>query len=131
MPLIGERAATLEAAQKSGAVTINYGIFLNSSIKLFIAAEAIFLVARQIRRFKRKNVRAAKPPAPELQLLCEIRNLMKSRQSQTTRAYADLQSGAIERPRISMASPHASLKSPLNFSAASDRPSFRPALKAS
>ncbi len=51
--------ATLAEAQAAGAVTINYGAFLNTVIDFIIVAFVIFLVIRQINRFKREEV-----PAP-------------------------------------------------------------------
>ena len=41
---------TLEAAQHSGAVTINYGQFVNTIINFAIVAFALFLVVRWINR---------------------------------------------------------------------------------
>ncbi|TWU61869.1 large conductance mechanosensitive channel protein MscL [Crateriforma conspicua] len=37
---------TLAAAQNVGAVTINYGVFLNNCLALFIIASAMFLIIR-------------------------------------------------------------------------------------
>ena len=55
--------STLAAAQQSGAVTLNYGIFLNTIINFIIVAFAIFLVIRGMNRLKRKQEAApAEPP---------------------------------------------------------------------
>jgi large conductance mechanosensitive channel len=48
--------ATLAEAQQAGAVTINYGLFVNSLITFLIVAFAVFLLVRAINRLK--------PPAP-------------------------------------------------------------------
>ncbi len=58
-------------------VAVNYGLFLNSLINFIIVAFAIFLVIKQINRFKK--VEEAKPTAtPEdIQLLREIRDSLK------------------------------------------------------
>ncbi|MGR6836933.1 large conductance mechanosensitive channel protein MscL [Syntrophomonas erecta] len=53
---------TLAAAQEAGAVTINYGLFLTTLIDFLIIAFAIFLVVRQVNRFKRKEETAAIEP---------------------------------------------------------------------
>lgn len=37
---------TLKAAQESGAITLNYGVFLNNCLALFIVAMAMFLIIR-------------------------------------------------------------------------------------
>jgi large conductance mechanosensitive channel len=60
--LTGASFATLEEAKKAGAVTINYGVFLNTVIDFLIVAFAIFLLVKQINRLKRQP--AAPPPAP-------------------------------------------------------------------
>jgi large conductance mechanosensitive channel len=72
--------ASLEAAQEAGAATINYGLWMNAVIDFLIVAFAIFLVIRQMNRFKKKE-EAAPPPAPprEEVLLTEIRDLLKAR----------------------------------------------------
>ena len=56
--LKGEKFATLADAQKAGAVTINYGIFLNTLVSFMIVGFAIFLVV------KRLNAMRAKEAAP-------------------------------------------------------------------
>jgi large conductance mechanosensitive channel len=78
----GGSYATLAEAQKAGAATINYGIFLNTIITFLIVALAMFFVVKAANRMKRKQVEApAAPPAPskEEQLLTEIRDLLKER----------------------------------------------------
>lgn len=78
--LKGPEVDTLKAAQEVGAVTINYGMFLNAVINFIIIAFAIFVLVKQINRFKRTE-EAAVPPAPteSEKLLAEIRDLLKSR----------------------------------------------------
>jgi len=51
--LSGKHYETLEAAKAAGAATINYGAFINTIIDFLIVAFAIFLVIRQINRFRR------------------------------------------------------------------------------
>jgi large conductance mechanosensitive channel len=55
--------ASLAEAQKAGAVTINYGLFVNTIINFLIIAFALFLVIRQMNRLKREE--PLPPPAPE------------------------------------------------------------------
>jgi len=71
---------TVEAAQKAGAVTFNYGIFINSIISFVIVAFAVFLLIRTINRLRQQE--EAKPTAPaappeEIALLREIRDSLK------------------------------------------------------
>jgi large conductance mechanosensitive channel len=51
--------ASLADAQKVGAVTINYGVFVNHIISFVIVALAVFLIIRQVNRLKRDEA-----PAP-------------------------------------------------------------------
>src|SRR5271156_3804157 len=57
----GPPAATLEAAHKAGAVTINYGLFLNATIQFLIVAFVVFWLVRAMSRVMRK---AEDAPAP-------------------------------------------------------------------
>jgi large conductance mechanosensitive channel len=61
LTLSGPTAKTLEEAQAAGAVTINYGLFINTIIDFIIVAFAIFLLIRQINRMKS----APAPAAPD------------------------------------------------------------------
>lgn len=47
--------ASLADAQKAGAVTINYGLFLNSVVSFLIVAFAVFLLVRGLNRLKRQE----------------------------------------------------------------------------
>jgi large conductance mechanosensitive channel len=71
---------SVEAAQKAGAVTFNYGVFINTLISFVIVAFAVFLLVRALNRLKRQE--EAKPTAttPEdVVLLREIRDSLKKR----------------------------------------------------
>ncbi len=46
---------SLAQAQEAGAVTLNYGVFLNTVISFLIISMAIFLMIKQINRFKKKE----------------------------------------------------------------------------
>ena len=75
--LSGEIHATLAAAKKAGAATINYGVFINSVISFVIVAFAVFLVVKQINKLKKQEEeKPAEPPKQEI-LLGEIRDLLK------------------------------------------------------
>jgi large conductance mechanosensitive channel len=53
---------SVAAAQEAGAVTINYGLFLNNVINFQIVAFAVFLLVRSVNRMKRTEPVPA--PAP-------------------------------------------------------------------
>jgi large conductance mechanosensitive channel len=55
---------SLAAAKAAGDATINYGLFLNTVIDFLIVAFVIFLLVRQVNRWK-KPVPAAAPAAKE------------------------------------------------------------------
>ncbi len=66
--------ASLEAAKTAGAITINWGNFLNTLISFIIIAAAIFVVIKLLNK-----VRSAQEETPEasVALLGEIRDLLK------------------------------------------------------
>ncbi len=69
-----------DAAGDIPAVTVNYGMFINTVLDFVIIAFAIFMVIKGMNRLKRKQEEApAAPPAPPKQevLLTEIRDLLK------------------------------------------------------
>jgi large conductance mechanosensitive channel len=47
--------ATLADAQAAGAVTINYGLFVNALISFIIVAFVLFLIIRSINQLKRRE----------------------------------------------------------------------------
>jgi len=53
---------TLADAQAAGAVTINYGLFLNSVVSFVIVAFAVFMLIRSINRLKREQEAPAAEP---------------------------------------------------------------------
>jgi len=61
------------------AVAIRYGLFINTIIDFVIIALAIFVMIKQINRFKKKE--EAKPAAPseEVMLLRDIRDSIKKK----------------------------------------------------
>jgi large conductance mechanosensitive channel len=50
--LNGQVYASLADAQKAGAPSINYGVFANTIIEFLIIAFVVFLIVRQVNRFK-------------------------------------------------------------------------------
>jgi large conductance mechanosensitive channel len=62
LTLKGGVFGTLDAAQNAGAVTMNYGLFLNTVINFLIVAFAIFLMVKQVNRLKRQPEAAPAPP---------------------------------------------------------------------
>ena len=59
LALNGGSYATVAAAKAAGAATLNYGIFLNTVINFLIVAFAVFLLVKQVNRW-----RPAPAPAP-------------------------------------------------------------------
>lgn len=74
--LKGEHAATLDAAQKAGAVTVNIGLFLNAIISFLIISFVIFWVVKVLSRFKAKEAEAPAALSKTEETLIEIRDLL-------------------------------------------------------
>ncbi len=73
--------ATLAAAKEAGAVTMNWGIFINSLISFLIVALALFFVIKGFNKMKAEEEAAPEaPPEPSAEetLLTEIRDLLKA-----------------------------------------------------
>jgi large conductance mechanosensitive channel len=78
--LKGQSAATLADAQKSGAVTLNIGVFLNAVIQFLIVSFAIFWLIKMLTRMHlRRDATPAPPPPRSEVLLEEIRDLLAAR----------------------------------------------------
>jgi large conductance mechanosensitive channel len=58
--LSGTKYASLAEAKAAGAATINYGLFMNNIIDFLIVAFSIFIVIKQLDRFKKKEEAAPK-----------------------------------------------------------------------
>ncbi|MDH4327073.1 MAG: large-conductance mechanosensitive channel protein MscL [Nitrospira sp.] len=74
---------SLVAAKAAGTPTLNYGVFLQSVFDFVIIAFVIFILVKQINRFKKEAAPApAPPPGPtnEEKLLIEIRDALRGRQ---------------------------------------------------
>jgi large conductance mechanosensitive channel len=72
---------SLDAAREAGAVTLNYGLFVNAVISFLIVAFSVFLLVHQFNRLKKEAEAAPTvPPEPpkEQVLLAEIRDLLKA-----------------------------------------------------
>jgi large conductance mechanosensitive channel len=73
---------TVAQAKADGAVTWNFGLFINAIIKFGIVAFAVFVLVKGLNRLARRE--KAKPEAPktppeDVQLLREIRDLLARR----------------------------------------------------
>jgi large conductance mechanosensitive channel len=77
--LKGGQFATLADAQKAGAVTINYGVFLNAVISFVIVAFVLFIIVRQLNKLVTRPDQPPTAPAEDVLLLREIRDLLKAR----------------------------------------------------
>ena len=72
---------SVAAAKEAGAATLNYGLFINSVINFLIVAFAVFILIKQVNRFRRKEEAKPTPipPTKTESLLEEIRDLLKQR----------------------------------------------------
>ena len=53
---------SLEQAKAAGAVTLNYGIFLNNVVSFLLVAFAVFLVVRMVNRLRRDEAESPSSP---------------------------------------------------------------------
>jgi large conductance mechanosensitive channel len=80
--LKGPSEATLADAQKAGAVTVNFGVFLNAVIQFLIVSFAVFWLVKVLSRLRtRQEPAPAAPPPPTRSetLLEEIRDLLAAK----------------------------------------------------
>ncbi len=72
---------SLAAAKEAGAVTIAYGVLINTIVNFLIVAFALFLLIKGMNAAKRAPVEEAAPalPSPEQELLMQIRDLLAAR----------------------------------------------------
>jgi len=73
-------ASVNDAGEAINAVTLNYGMFIQTAIDFLIVALVIFMVIKAMNKLKKKEeAKPAVPPAPTKQevLLSEIRDLLK------------------------------------------------------
>jgi len=69
---------TLKKATKTAeAVTIDYGLFINTILDFFIISIVIFVVVKQLSRLKKKEVAKPVSTPEEVLLLREIRDSLK------------------------------------------------------
>lgn len=81
VPLSGQLATTLAEAKKGGAV-LAYGSFLTVTINFILLAFVIFMMVRQMNRFRKEKTPAAPAPTPaptpeDIVLLREIRDSLR------------------------------------------------------
>jgi len=74
----------LTDAQTAGAVSINYGVFLNAIISFLIVAFAVFLLIRAINSMRRKEEAAPEPNTKECQFCASTIPIKASRCPQCT-----------------------------------------------
>lgn len=71
---------SLVAAKAAGVPTLNYGVFLQSVFDFLIITFVIFVIVKQVNRFKHEAPPAPPPgPTNEEKLLMEIRDALKNR----------------------------------------------------
>jgi large conductance mechanosensitive channel len=76
-----QQATTYEAAKKAGA-TLGYGTFITVTVNFVIIAWVLFMLVRGMNRLFAEKQAAPPPPAPpapDVVLLGEIRDLLKAR----------------------------------------------------
>ena len=77
LTLRGPATHSLAEAQRAGAVTLNYGVFVNACIQFVIVSLAVFWLVRALTRLRVRDEPAPPGPAAEEVLLTEIRDLLR------------------------------------------------------
>lgn len=70
----------IAAASAAGAVTLNYGTFINSIVSFLIVAFSVFLLVKGVNKLRREKPAEPEVPAPtpeDVLLLREIRDSLK------------------------------------------------------
>lgn len=62
--------ATLDAAKAAGAVTLNYGVFVNTIVTFLIVAFSVFILVKAVNAMKRKEETAAEPVTKPCPMCC-------------------------------------------------------------
>ena len=70
LSLSGQHFASLAEAQKAGAPTLNYGIFINQIINFSIVGFVIFLLIKQINRMQKPLPAPAAPATKSCKYCC-------------------------------------------------------------
>lgn len=85
LKIVMKEAVMEGEAVKDAAVTINYGVFIDTIIQFLIVAFCIFMVIKGMNKMKKKEVEAPAeapaPPAPSKEelLLAEIRDELRKK----------------------------------------------------
>jgi large conductance mechanosensitive channel len=79
--LKGQSEPTLADAQKAGAVTLNFGVFLNAIIQFLIVSFAVFWMIKVLTRLHVREEAAPAPPPRSEVLLEEIRDLLAEKRA--------------------------------------------------
>jgi large conductance mechanosensitive channel len=79
-----------DPAHKQAEVAIQYGVFINTTIKFLIVAWVVFLLVKGVNAIRRREAETptedkAAPP-PQEALLAEIRDLLKAQQAPAARS---------------------------------------------
>ncbi|KKP79431.1 MAG: hypothetical protein A2271_02535 [Candidatus Moranbacteria bacterium RIFOXYA12_FULL_35_19] len=68
-----------KASATTEAITLNYGLFINTLLDFLIIAFAIFIAVKQINRLKKKEEAKPEKTAEEILLLREIRDQLSKK----------------------------------------------------
>lgn len=72
-----DAARTIAEVQKAGGLVLGYGAFISTFINFFIVAFVMFLVIKAYNKVKKGDAEAVLAAPADVQLLTEIRDLLK------------------------------------------------------
>ena len=74
---VKDTVTTLKQAKEAGVPVISVGLFINACINFLIVSGVIFMLVKQINRLKKDEAEKPAVTPPEVQLLAEIRDILK------------------------------------------------------
>lgn len=77
--LDGTTYESMKAAKDAGAPVITYGHFINILINFVIVSFVVFMIVKNVNRFRKKAEAKPSAPAADVVLLTEIRDLLKNK----------------------------------------------------
>lgn len=88
--LSGTHFNTLAEAKTGGAVTINYGLFINTIISFLIVAFSVFLLVRQINILKKKFEKEPAQVSPTTKVCSYCKSLINIEATRCPQCTSDL-----------------------------------------
>jgi large conductance mechanosensitive channel len=74
---VKDTVSTLKGAKDAGVPVLSFGVFINAIINFLIVSFVIFMLVKQVNKFKKAEESKPAAPAADVVLLTEIRDLLR------------------------------------------------------